>query len=173
MVDHLAGRYGSAIENFHGAIELGEELNDRHTIAFDLVYLGECHLFRGESKAAKAAFDRALGIKVPSLAPLKAMVEARKALLSAQRWGEQGAEGSSASSDVVFPSPPLEGNQHAQPIGYLEAWNKLFLGWAERLSRRFEAAEAHLEEARAFFNRALVPLGSRNAAHDLSQGPSW
>jgi len=53
IVDLYFGRYASAMDAFKAAIAVGEALEDRHMIAFDLVFLAECHLFRGELKAAR------------------------------------------------------------------------------------------------------------------------
>ena len=53
IVDLFLGRYASGIESFRAAVTLAEELRDFHMAAFELVYLGECHLYRGELKAAR------------------------------------------------------------------------------------------------------------------------
>ena len=50
LVELFLGQYASAIETFRASVELGRELKDSFLVAFDLVYVGECHLFRGEWK---------------------------------------------------------------------------------------------------------------------------
>ncbi|MBI4606285.1 MAG: sigma 54-interacting transcriptional regulator [Planctomycetes bacterium] len=158
LVDLCLGRYGTGIEAFKEAIALGEELKDAFLTAFDLVYLGECHLFRGEARAAQAAFERALSRGREAPAPLPAMVEARRAVLAALRGDLRGARESSAAC-LARP---------AADIPYLDAGNRVFAGWARRLCGQHDGAKAALEEAREFFSRIKVPAGEVHAALELA-----
>lgn len=58
LVDLLGGRHVAAIETFREAIPLGREVKDLHSVAFDLTYLGEAHLHRGELRAARSQSTR-------------------------------------------------------------------------------------------------------------------
>ncbi|MCZ6792408.1 MAG: sigma 54-interacting transcriptional regulator, partial [Planctomycetota bacterium] len=158
LVDVHCGRYASAIESFQHAISLGEELKDQFVVAFDWMFLGECHLFRGEAKAAQAAFERALGpgSRVPQ--PVMAMVEARRAALAAIRGENREARRAAAACGDV----PLEA------FPYVEASNSVFLGWARRLLGQREAARDELKRAARFFSRARLPAGEIHARLELA-----
>ena len=73
VVDLLFGRYASAAEGFRSAVVLGEKLRDHFMLAFQWVFLGECRLFRGETKAAMQAFERARSES--SSQPVEALIE--------------------------------------------------------------------------------------------------
>lgn len=158
MVDLSLGRYASAVETFKAAVALGEELKDCFLVAFDLVYLGECHLYRGETKSALAAFERTLGLGAQLPAPVTAMVEARRAILASLRGDGQEArrawEACANSSSGMIPYP--------------EAWNHTFLGWSRRLLGERDGARSDLERARVFFRRAKVPAGEIQAELELA-----
>jgi DNA-binding NtrC family response regulator/Tfp pilus assembly protein PilF len=158
LVDLTLGRHSSAIEAFEEAVVLGDELKDSVLAAFDLVYLGECRLFRGEAKAADACFERALERRPSPPAPIAPMVESRRAALAALRGDMKGARERLAS----MRESPLSG------VAYLDAWNRVFLGWARRLSGDREGAAASLEAARAFFHRVKAPGGEIHATLELA-----
>jgi DNA-binding NtrC family response regulator/Tfp pilus assembly protein PilF len=158
IVDLYCGRYASGIEAFKAAIALGEELKDHYVVAYDLAYLGECHLFRGEARAARAAFERALGLDPGPSSPLRAMVEARQASLAALR-GEMREARAFASSGAARTSGG---------VPYLDAWNRVFLGWAQRLLGAAEDARKTLQGARAFFSRYKVPAGEIHCELELA-----
>ncbi len=120
LVDLSFGRYGSAIDSFKAAIRLGEEQKDLHLVAFELVFLGECHLFQGEARAAGAAFERAAGLGPSAPPPILSMVEARRAALAALRGDSRGAKRS------LLPLAPRSGGE----VPYVDAWNRVFRGWA-------------------------------------------
>lgn len=158
MVDLRAGRYSSAIDTFQAAISLGEELKDHFLVAFDWVFLGECHLYRGELKAASAAFERSRALKSRPVAPLEPMIHARLALVAAFRGDARTAALEEAACSV-----------HAlDRFRDIEAWNRIFLGWASRLLNRSEVARGSLEKARRFFARARVPAGELHARLELA-----
>jgi DNA-binding NtrC family response regulator/tetratricopeptide (TPR) repeat protein len=155
MVDLCFGRYASAIETLKEAIILGEELRDGFLTAFDLVYLGECRLFRGETASALAALDRAGSMSSAPL-PIASMVSARRAVLAALRGDIRGASDACRAAEA------------ASAPAYLVAWNRVFVGWARRLAGQGSEAAAALEEARAFFFRAKVPSGEIHASLELA-----
>jgi DNA-binding NtrC family response regulator/tetratricopeptide (TPR) repeat protein len=156
LVDLCLGRHGAGIETLREAIRLGRELADPYLETFDLVYLGECHLFRGEWKAAAAAFAEA-SRRRPAPPPIESLVAARSAALAALRGDSREARAICDRAAAAGPG-----------IGQLDAWNRVFLGWAERLLRRHDAAAAHLEPARAFFQASEVPGGEIHAALELA-----
>ena len=158
LVDLILGRYASGIDTFSLSIALGEELKDVHLTAFDLIYLGECHLYRGEAKAARAAFERALSAGPALPRPIEPMARARLALLAALRGEKKIAKKSIA----------LFNREVSREIAYLDGWNRIFLGWALRLVGRPGEAKAELDEARAFFSRARVPSGEIHAQLELA-----
>jgi DNA-binding NtrC family response regulator len=160
IVDLCFGRYASAVDAFKAAIAAGEALEDRHMIAFDLVFLAECHLFRGEWKAARAALDRASSLGPTLPAPALAMVEARRALLAALRGDKR----------AFLAAWKASGEARREPVPpYLDAWNRVFLGWALRLLSQSEKAKEQLEAAVAFFSRVDVPLGEVHAQLELAR----
>jgi len=162
LVDLCLGRYATGIDAFKEAIALGEELKDAFLTAFDLVYLGECHLFRGEAKAAQAAFERAVSRGPAAPAPIQAMVDSRRAVLAALRGELSAARKSCASVPLASPATSAAG------IPYLDAWNRLFAGWALRLCGRHADAAAALEDARTFFAKVKVPAGEIHAVLELA-----
>ncbi len=161
MVDLCLGRYAAAIETFKTSLTVGEELKDVFLVAFDLVYLGECHLFRGEAKAALAVFERALDLGASLPGPVKPMIAARRAQIAGLRGDSRGA--------VEACSAWEEGEQGAAPgVPYLDGWNRIFLGWSRRLIGAYEKATEDLERARAFFLRTRVPSGEIHARLELA-----
>ena len=160
MVDHLAGRYSSAIESFRASIELGEELGDDRTVAFDLVYLGECHLLRGEIKAGQRTLERLSSIELGRVEPLASMRSARMALAAAFRGDDRAVR---AAIDACGPTAERR-------IRYIEAWNQLLCGWAERVVGHLEGASARLESARGYFAKTGVEVGHDLAALELAAG---
>ncbi|MBN1442925.1 MAG: sigma 54-interacting transcriptional regulator [Planctomycetes bacterium] len=158
LVNHLSGRYASAVECFRAAIDLGSMLKDQHTVAFDLVYLGECHIYRGEGRSAQAALDQALSIGSALPPPVMLMVKARSGLLAALRGEVREAQTAWAG----FEETP------SREIGYLDAGNRLFVGWSRRLCGLLDEAEADLEYARAFFSRKKLQPAEIHAALELS-----
>ncbi len=162
LVALVSGHYATAISSFKEAIIVGGELGDRHMVAFDLVYLGECQLYRGEATAAAASFARAIeepGVDAPP--PVAAMVRARQTLLSAFR-GERRR--TSAGEDD---RTQRSGDAGAR-VEYLDAWNALYIGWANRLLGRWREARKHLDSARVFFTRAAVPSAVLHAELELA-----
>jgi len=158
IVNHLAGRDAAAIESFKAAIELGEAIGDEFAVAFDLVYLGECHLFRGEKRAARAALDRTRAMGPACPRPVLGMVRARSALLDALGGNAVEVRNATGAGD--------EGT--TEELGYLDAWNRVFSGWALRLSGHIDAARREFEPARAFFARVHVDAGEIHAALELA-----
>jgi two-component system NtrC family response regulator len=158
MVDSALGRYERGIETLEAAIGLGEELKDSYMAAFDLVHLGECRLFQGEPRAARAAFDRALGLRSPADLPISSMVEARRATLAALRGDLRGYQAAHTAC--------AESSLHG--IEYVRAWNRVFLGWAHRLMSHPEEAEDELTKALAFFKLVKVPPGEIHATLELA-----
>jgi hypothetical protein len=86
------------------------------------------------------------------------MVAARKAALAALHGDVKGA----AASIAAWAGAPPE------RVLYLDAWTRLFLGWARRLVGRREEAEADLERARTAFARWKVPCGEIQAELELA-----
>ena len=159
MVDALFGRHATAIDGFKEATALGLELEDLRTVAFDLVYLAECHLHRGELKTAGAALERALGLGPDAPVQVKRMAAARRATLAALAGNAPGVrEESRALEDLG-----------AEGLAYLDAWNRLYVGWAQRLAGETAKARENLERALAFFESAAVPCGAAHAAIELAE----
>ncbi len=158
LVDSYFGRYASAIESFKAAIALGEELKDLYVVVFDLAYLGECHLFRGEMKAARVAFDRALHLDPGVTGPLTEVVDSRRAILFALL-------GESAEATRCIDS--LE-KRSGEGLPYLHAWNQFLGGWALRLLGEKARAESHLKKARAAFTRWSVSAGRIQSELELA-----
>ena len=158
IVDLFFGRYASGIETFKAAIALGEDLKDLHIVAFDLVYLCECHIFRGELKAAQAALNRIERLDASPPPPIPAMVEARRALIAARR------------GDRALPSRSSRKREetNAGAMDYLTAWNRIFWAWAHRLTGDFSRAQDLLESARSFFKDVGVPAGEIHAEIELA-----
>jgi DNA-binding NtrC family response regulator/Tfp pilus assembly protein PilF len=158
MVDLILGRYGAGIESFRSAIALGKELNDRFLAAFDHVFLGECRLFRDESRAAKAVLERALAAESPRPAPIESMAAARLAVLAARR-------GDAAAARRHLDAAGAPG---ATQVSFIDASNRIFAGWACRLIGEREAAREHLELAASFFARVAAPAGEIHAQVELA-----
>ena len=70
------------------------------------------------------------------------------------------------------PRPASDAEQQATEAGrevdYIDAWNRLYLGWAQRLAGHFESARERLEAARAFFKEVSVPAGEIQAEIELA-----
>ncbi len=158
LVDLIFGRYSSAMDAFKAALALGEELQDIHTLPFDLVYLAECHLFRGEVKLAREALDRALRSSGSPPAPIPPMVEARRSLLAALRDDRRGALAALGAWN----------DRSRDEVPYLHAWSGLFAGWALRLLKEWTESEARLQSSRQFFSRSRVPAGEIHALLELA-----
>jgi DNA-binding NtrC family response regulator len=158
LTDLLFGRYASAIRALEAAVEVGLELKDLQMTAFDLVYLGECRLYRGETRSARAAWQRARKLGVPLPEALEAMIDAREAALCALRRETRGAR--AAATACI--------GRSRGGIAYLEAWNRVFIGWALRLLGRTGEAAEELEEARDFFESAKVPAGEIHSTLELA-----
>ena len=156
LVQSLLGRFESALDDFRNAIVLGEELGDHFVVAFDRVFLAECHIWRGELRAARSSLERA-GDAASLPAPLARMVHARLELIHAMR-GTQGA--TRREADVQ--------NAPEERFTYLEAWNRLFLGWSLRLRGDGEAARRTLETAAEIFRRIRVPAGEIHAQLEIA-----
>ena len=151
------GLHEEASAHLEAAISLGEELKDFHMASFDLVHLGDCRLFRGELKAAAAAYDRAAASS-SAPTPIRSMVEARRALLGALRGNKRVFR----SALSAFEAAPRHG------IAHVCATCSLFLGWAHRLLGKHAEAERLLEGARAFFARARATPAEAHAAMELA-----
>src|SRR5262249_57511822 len=100
-----------------------------------------------EAKAARAAFNGALNLDVRPSEPLEAMVKARRAALAALCGEDREAR-------ALATSLAETASVH---VTFLEAWDRIFLGWAQRLLGQWEEAAANLEAAREFFSRVKVP----------------
>ena len=61
-----------------------------------------------------------------------------------------------------------QGEDSAGTIEYIDAWNRLFRGWALRLCGRFDESKAELKHAQAFFSGVQVPSGEIHAALELA-----
>jgi transcriptional regulator with AAA-type ATPase domain len=158
IVDLVFGRHGTAIDALRSAIVLGEDLKDVHMTAFELVYLAECHLHRGETRAAREALRRAEAVRPSPPGPIRAMAAARRAALAALRGERKEAEEECAAA-----RRGLDGK-----VAYVDAWNRVFIGWALRLAGRADDARDDLEGARSFFATAKVPAGEVHAGLELA-----
>jgi two-component system NtrC family response regulator len=158
LVDSILGRHACAIETLTEASALSRELGDSFLEAFEHVYIGECRVYRGEWKAAREALATALDRAPATASPVRAMVFARKAALAALEG--DGKEALSA----------FERWREARGCGipYLENWDRIFIGWAYRLSGDPDRARGELEEARRFFARARVPSGEIQAGLEIA-----
>ncbi|MEM7233515.1 MAG: sigma 54-interacting transcriptional regulator [Planctomycetota bacterium] len=154
LVDIYSGRYTSAIEALKVAIALAGEHKDRFLETFDLVYLAECHLYRGEIPAATAALDRVERLEAGDA--VLAMVCARRAALAALA-GE-----SERAIEIVRSYPEPE-----SAIPFLRAWDAYFLGWAARSVGDTELASKELPSAQRFFARTGVACGEVFAELEL------
>ena len=155
LVDLCFGRLERAQSTLQEAASIAEELEDFFLAGFDLVYLGECHLFRGDFEAAESAFERALKAGAATAPPVAAMVAARKAALSALRGRVREAKAA------------CELSEKPATIPFVHAWNSIFLGWAHRLLSQRQEAFKRLEEARAFFYRIGLPQGEIHSELEL------
>jgi DNA-binding NtrC family response regulator/tetratricopeptide (TPR) repeat protein len=156
LVDLCFGRFEKAAEAFAEASALAEQLEDVFLASFDLVYLGECQVFRGEFEAAEGALARALSLGGPAAVHVAAMVRARRAVLLALRGKPKDAR--AACFDGA----------ESSSIPFVDAWNDVFLGWACRLVGSPQEASRRLERARAFFARVGVPQGEIHAELELA-----
>ena len=154
IVDLLSGRYASSVTSLREAISLGEELGDVHMLAFDLVYLAECHLQRSELKGAAAALSRAESLTTDLPGPLRSMIRARQAV-AAGLIGRvnESREALEQCGDCEVP--------------YLRAWNRVFRGWAFRLLDNPAEARQEAESARSFFARVKMPTGEVHSLLEL------
>jgi DNA-binding NtrC family response regulator/tetratricopeptide (TPR) repeat protein len=160
IVDLLAGRLASAIDTFRAAIDIGDELGDRFISSFDLAFLGECHILRGESRAAHAALDRASGL-APNAgpSPLDSLIASRRALLGAYSRDAHLVETLSSGSEA----------RDTRKINYATAWDDVYFATALAQVGRPDAARGRLRRARAFFRRAGVPAGENTASLELAR----
>ncbi|HVR74315.1 MAG TPA: sigma 54-interacting transcriptional regulator, partial [Planctomycetota bacterium] len=158
MVHLIVGRHEQGIDALEAAIALGEELKDHHLVAFDLVHLAECHLHRGELRAARSALDRVEGLKPLSTSPVASMAAARRALMNALRGDPHGFRAARA----VLSELPEHG------VRYVRAWNQLFLGWSLRCLGRPDEAVVELDESLRYFEQASVPAGEVHASLELA-----
>jgi DNA-binding NtrC family response regulator/tetratricopeptide (TPR) repeat protein len=158
IVDLYLGRYASGIGTFREAVTLGEDLKDAFLTAFDLVYLAECHLHRGEMKPAEGALDRASSLDAPPPEAVTAMIAARRAALAAL-----GGAGREARAALAARRERPSGG-----IPFLEAWDGVYAGWASRIAGLHDEARVALEAARAFFARVKAPAGEIHAALEIA-----
>ena len=159
------GRYGEALGALDEAVELAEDVGDGFIGAFDRIYAAECRLFLGEyEKAEEALRDLEARSELPVLRGLSL---SRRALLHAFL----------GDADEVFRLvESWLAAQPERPIPFLDAWDRLFLGYA--LSAAFvepraiemgdgvvvaDAARSFLGAAREFFHAHGVRAGEQLA----------
>jgi len=85
------------------------------------------------------------------------MVEARRALLHALHGDAREARASCLSY----------ANKADCDVQYIEAWSRIFLGWAQRLLGLREESRSCLEYSREFFARVNVPAGKIHCELEL------
>jgi DNA-binding NtrC family response regulator/tetratricopeptide (TPR) repeat protein len=158
LVDSILGRHACAIETLTEAIALSRELGDAFLEAFEHVHIGECRLYRGEWKAAREALATAIERAPASASPVRAIVFARRAALAALEGDAKNA----------LSACELWREARGCGISYLENWDRIFIGWAYRLSGDPDRARGELEEARRFFARTRVPSGEVQAGLEIA-----
>jgi DNA-binding NtrC family response regulator len=136
------GRYAQARPDLESAIEQGKSLGDLHVVEFEEVYRAEALAFEGQSAEAEAELRR-LGATALSLR-VRRMALARLAFVSA--LGER-----SASADEAAQAMARLDNDPVVP--FLDAWDAVYLGWADALLGRVDVSLKRLRTAEAFFAR--------------------
>ncbi len=158
IVGLLIGEFGAAISSLREAISLGEELGDRHMVAFDWTYLAECAIQTGDPRTAALALERALSAREHTPRPVQSMVCARRAFLA----------GLCDDADTVRAEQERYAELGTATVPYVEAWDRFWLGSAARLIGERDAAREELTRSHRFFSRVEVPVGELFAGLELS-----
>ncbi len=141
------GRYAEAIPHLEAAIRMGEEMGDRHVVAFDEVYRAEALIFTGRYAAASGELEKSSGGKPAG--SVRRMALCRLAFLSALTARPEALE----SAVDAWRETSSE-----REVPFLEAWNGLFLGWALSLGGDADGARSRLDAAETFFRECdLAP----------------
>jgi DNA-binding NtrC family response regulator/tetratricopeptide (TPR) repeat protein len=144
------GRYREAQAYLEEAIRLGEAMGDRQVAVFDQVYRAEALLFRGKYAEAAQALERLSS--AGSSGRAGGMALARLALLEALTGRVDRIEATCKRHQHLASS---------HPVPFLDAWDKVFLGWSLSLGGFFEKSQGLLESAEDFFHRhGLLPAVS-------------
>lgn len=142
------GRYAAARPELEEAIRIGRALGDHRLVAYDEVYRAEALVFEARYSEADHELSR-LSDTGPERA--RRMALARWACLGSLLGEVDEVERRAARLGEAGGGPE---------VPFLDAWDRLFLGWSLSLAGKLERALALLEEARAFF----VAKGLRPAA---------
>ncbi|MBI4584054.1 MAG: sigma 54-interacting transcriptional regulator, partial [Planctomycetes bacterium] len=144
-----AGRFREARACLEEAARLGDEIGDRHVALFDKVYRAEALLFEGAYGRADLELSRVAAGDHPER--MRKMALSRHALLAALM----------AQEDLLEECAVRYASLNQDPaVPYLEAWDKLFLGWAYSIGGQMEKASKLLSPAESFFQRHGLNPGS-------------
>jgi DNA-binding NtrC family response regulator/tetratricopeptide (TPR) repeat protein len=133
------GRHAEARPRLEAALRIAAEMGDRHLAAFDEVYRAECLIF--EARYGEAAGELRRSAEPGRPGRMRMMALARLALLGALT-GQEGVR-----REAVAARTGIED----RPVPFLDAWDRLFLGWAASIAGDVEEAAALLDPAAAFF----------------------
>jgi DNA-binding NtrC family response regulator/serine/threonine protein kinase/tetratricopeptide (TPR) repeat protein len=136
------GCYLEALPSLEAAIRMAEGIGDRHIAVFDNVYRAEALVFSGAYTEAENLLQKLSADESAPLAQRAAL--ARLALLGAFTARGEMVAGARAKRKAL-PS--------GRPIGYLDAVEEMFLGWARSMGGDHQAARLLLSSAEDFFGR--------------------
>ena len=135
-----AGRHAEARADLETAARLASEMGDGHVASFDRVYLGEALVFLGDYGEAARVLEEF--VSTPQSGRWKAMALARLSYLFALTAQPEASRQFALRHAEEAPE---------RPIPFLDAWDRLFLGWSASLRGDTEPCWALLEPAESFF----------------------
>ena len=136
------GKYSEARRHLEKAILEGRALGDHHVTEFDDVYRAEALLFEGRHGDAE---DALVSMAQTAQSPVvRRLALARLALLQALS-GQRSSASKAIHEYSQLGAPPV--------IPFLDAWDRVFLGWAHGLLGEPEKSKERLQAAGVFFQR--------------------
>ena len=144
------GRPEEAKLRLDEAIALGESMGDRHLTTFGKLYRAEALVFLGAYAAALGETEVLVDVRAPAQTRRSAL--ARRAWLLALLGSKEGA----ARCVDEHEAAGVE-----RPVPFLEAWDRLYTGWALVVAGDFEGGSPRVLAAGKFFeSRGLAPAAS-------------
>ena len=140
------GRYAEGRAQLDEAIRLGEQIGDRHVVAFDEIYRAEALIFEAAYVDARREFLR---LSEPGSSDrIRKMAISRNALVEAILGRTAEVEVAAKKyAEIAAPSVP-----------FLDAWDGLFFGWAFSLAGdRRRSLEFLAPAEKLFRSRGLGP----------------
>ena len=144
------GRPDEARLRLDEAIALGESMGDRHLTTFGRLYRAEALTFLGAYSAALSETELLIDPRAPAQTRRSAL--ARRAYLLALLGSKEGA---------VRCVDEHEAAGIERPILFLDAWDRLYTGWALSVCGELESGLSRVLRAEEFFSgRGLAPAAS-------------